>query len=941
MSFTAVATHNRQRFVEALLPGSVALITAPETSTPYSESAPQSQAVSDNYWLTGLVSSPSSLLLFPDHPEEALREVLFVQKYDKPDAGPGLTPEEAAACTGIATVYWHTELESVFSKMAPLAKHIYLNTRESVRPENADLVQHGPFVWWCLRTFPLHSYQRAAPILAQLRQVKSPAELALLRTAARFSEAGFQRVLAYLHPGATARQLQAELLHDYLQHEGADWAGDTRLVAVGGRLRYRGGYEKSQPGDLVLLTTAASYQQYCAAFTRTLPISGQFTPRQQEVYAAVLRVFQGLRLHIRAGQTPHEIQDYGNGLLIQELLALGLFTLQELDQQGAAGYLQQYSRLHFATAPGSETEDAHNQYAQLPAGAVVPCELGIRVPAEGLDLRIGSTLVIEEGPVEDLTATIPAEPTEWEALLKGLEPPIAAAQGVSVATSPEVLAAAEVPAGSRPLAMGRRGADRPRASFWQHAHWLLLLPLLLDLGYSYVQHLNLPHDGDMVSILIPRAGYQMVLDNPLALPALLKGERYANPNRYFAHQAMFTYMRNMPLLLQSGVDAIYSVYMANAIAKVFFQALLIVLLAYYASERIAAKSKYFLIAALIITPFFQTAGYNDQMGIIDRSITYTFFYAFPLGLLLLYFLPIYKQLFSRNKKQISRLWHFVLPVLSIVLALNGPLMPAVAGLMSAGVLLYCIRHYIKSRPYITLGQQLQLAYVALPKGVFFQLVFLALCCAYSLYIGTFNAENVDTFKLGELYSKLFDGLWYELGQHAGFPVLLLSVLINLIILNKLPKDDSQRKVVTTIKWLLILSVIYIALLPFGGYRSYRPFIIRRDTIMPVTLALVYLFGTSSLYLLFNKKYAYRGVYLLGIIGIIAFYSLNDLSNLREDNREVAAQRIIASSPDKIVHLEDDCSIMNWGTITDYNYSVEQAKMMKFWNITKEEKLFYH
>ncbi|GAB3305664.1 aminopeptidase P N-terminal domain-containing protein [Hymenobacter tenuis] len=941
MSFTAVATHNRQRFVDALLPGSLALITAPEMPALHTESLTRFRIVSDSYWLTGLVAPQSSLLLFPDHPEEALREVLFMQKPEKQDAGPGLTPEEVVACTGIATVRWHTELESVFGELAPLAKHIYLNIQEGVRPENADMVQHGPFVWWCLRTFPLHSYQRATPVLAQLRQLQSPAELALLRTAAHFSEAGFQRILAYLYPGVTARQIQAELLHEYLQHDGADWTGETRLVAAGadGPLRYRTAHEKSQPGDLVQLITAASYQQYYAAFTRTLPISGQFTPRQQDVYAAVLHVYQSLRLYIRAGQTPHEIQAYSNGLLIQELLTLGLFTLQELDQEGDASYLQQYSLFHLVPAMETESGDAHNRYSGLPAGAVMRCELGIRVPAESLDLRIGSTLVIGEGPVEDLTAVIPVEPEEWEALLSGLEQPSGEAVGASSDASMGAVAATVPTNPPRPAT--KRVAHRPRAKFWQYAHWLLLLPLLLDLGYSYVQHLNLPHDGDMVFLLTPRLGYQKVLDNPLALPVLLKGERYANPNRYFAHQAMFTYMRNMPLLLQSGVNAIYSVYMATAIAKLFFQALLLVLLAYYASERIGAKSKYFLIAALLVTPFFQTAGYHAQIGIIDRSITYTFFYAFPLGIFLLYFLPIYRQLFSRDKKPITKTWHILLPCLAIVLALNGPLIPAVAGLMSAGVVIYCIRHYLKSRPYITLGQQIQLAYGALPKGVFFQLVFLALCCAYSLYIGTFNAENVDTFTLSELYSKLFDGLWYELGQQAGFPVLLLSVLINLSILNRLPKDEGQQKMITAIKWLLVLSVIYIALLPFGGYRAYREFLIRRDTIMPVTLALVYLFSTSALYLLFNKRYNYRGVYLLGVIGIIAFYSLNDLSNLREDNREVAAQRIIASSPDKIVHLEDDCPIMNWGTITDYNHSVEQAKMMKFWNITKEEKLFYH
>lgn len=941
MSFQAVAAHNRQRFVDVLLPGSVALIAAPEIPSLSAESVGTPRLVSDIYWLTGLVSANTSLLLFPDHPEESLREVLFVQQGEGQGAESAGTLEEAAACTGIATVYWHTELERVFGQVAPLATHIYLNTQETLPPATADPIQHGRFVWWCLRTFPLHSYQRAAPLLAQLRQVVSSAEQELLRTSARISAAGFQRLLAYVHPGATARQLQAELVHEYLQHGHTDWAGATRMVAADatGGIRYRPGHEKSQPGDLALLSIAAAYQQYSAAFTRTLPVSGAYAPRQQDVYAAVARVYQGLRLHIRAGQTPHEIEEYGNTLLIQELLALGLFTLQDLATHGDEPYLRQYSTTGFTLGLRSGADADQGKYVPLVPGAVLSCEVGIRIAAESLEVRLGSSLLTTEGPVEDLTSTIPIEASELEKMLSISEgAPATASYRSSAAAGPSPT---ELVTPRRPVASAPGISIKPRKSLWQYAYWLLLLPLLIDLGYSYVQHLNVPHDGDMVALLLPRIFYQPVLDNPLALPVLFKGEHYANPNRYFAHKAFFVYMRNMPLLLQNGVDAIYSVYMASAIAKTFIQAMLILLLSYYASERIAVKAKYFLLAALLITPFFQSAGYNGQIGVIDRSITYVFFYAFPLVLFLIYFLPIYRQVLARNKKPISRAWHVVLPFLAIVMALNGPLMPAVAGLMSASVLLYLVRHYLKSRPYITLGQQIQLAYAALPKGVFFQLAFLAFCCAYSLYIGTFNAENVTTYKLSELYSKLFDGLWYELSLQAGFPVLLLSVIFNLVIITSLPKDADRQKVVTAIKWLLVLSVIYIALLPFGGYREYRPFLVRRDTIMPVTLALMYLFGTSALYLLFNKKYTYRGVYVLAVLGVVAFYSFTDQSNLKEDNREVAAQRIIANSPDKIVHLEDDCSIMNWGTITDYHYSVEQAQMMKFWNITKEEKLFYH
>lgn len=77
------------------------------------------------------------------------------------------------------------------------------------------------------------------------------------------------------------------------------------------------------------------------------------------------------------------------------------------------------------------------------------------------------------------------------------------------------------------------------------------------------------------------------------------------------------------------------------------------------------------------------------------------------------------------------------------------------------------------------------------------------------------------------------------------------------------------------------------------------------------------------------------------MGLTWFYSAHDRSNLLENNCEVEALRTIAQSKEKTVHLEANCSIMNWGTITDPRYSDEQGKMLYYWNITKEEKLFYH
>lgn len=476
--------------------------------------------------------------------------------------------------------------------------------------------------------------------------------------------------------------------------------------------------------------------------------------------------------------------------------------------------------------------------------------------------------------------------------------------------------------------------------FWRNAHWLLLIPLVADLAYSYVEHLNATHDGDVVSIALPRPNIIQTLNDPFGLSALLEGQEYAAPNRYFALKTLYLYMRHMPLFLQHFVDPIYSTYMACAIAKTLIQAGFIVLLAYYISSSYHLNSRNYLLAALLATPFFQTAGYMDQMGIIDYSITYCLFYALPLLLLLIYFLPFHGALFRNPAKPITNAWHVALPLLALVIALNGAIGPAATAVFGAPLLLR-IGYLGYKNPAGLPGGFLQRLWQGPYRGMIGQLGFLLFACAYSLYIGTFNIENVREFTLWQIYEKLWAGIPIEFTYQLGFPVLFFAVLVNLLLLKGSTPTSTTNTILRIALWLFVLGAVYLALLPFGGYRTYRPNIIRRDTLIPITLLLIYLFGVSALYLLHHGPPRFNRLYVPVLLALTALYSFADVADLRANNCEVAALRTIAGSQEPVVHLEADCSVMNWGTITDPNVSGEAAQMLQYWNITREKKLFYH
>ncbi|MBC8084986.1 MAG: hypothetical protein H7Z21_17455, partial [Hymenobacter sp.] len=163
---------------------------------------------------------------------------------------------------------------------------------------------------------------------------------------------------------------------------------------------------------------------------------------------------------------------------------------------------------------------------------------------------------------------------------------------------------------------------------------VLVLYVLLDLGYTFAQAYQLPLEGDLPSIVMgPEC--QQVLHDPFGWAALTRNEVYVAPNRFFAHAAMVSYFKLMPLALQRFLDPISSVYGACALFAVGVQALLLYVLGVYISGTYQLSRRTFWLAVALLVPLFQLAGYNDQMGIIDRAITYTFFYAFPMTLLLL------------------------------------------------------------------------------------------------------------------------------------------------------------------------------------------------------------------------------------------------------------------------------------------------------------------
>ena len=325
----------------------------------------------------------------------------------------------------------------------------------------------------------------------------------------------------------------------------------------------------------------------------------------------------------------------------------------------------------------------------------------------------------------------------------------------------------------------------------KYIYYCLFVLLLADLSYSFLQHYSMPLDGDMAGGIVPAEDVTQILKDPFGFSVLLKNAFYPNPNRYFAHWTFFTYFNHVPLWLQHFTTPIDSVYLASAIAKICIQFSIMTLLAFYVTGRHKILNSNFLIAALLIVPFFQANGYRNYMGIIDPSITYTFFYALPCAILLVFYLPFFFDSVYETKIMKSFAMKIIAFAMTIFIVFNGALNPGVILIIA---LLFVIKSYLQTDPTLFFINRVTHTFKTIPKAHLFFFTFASILSLYALYIGLNNSIFLgETISIGERYTRIPQGILTILTLKIGFPILLTLIGINIFLLRRHTQSIETKK----------------------------------------------------------------------------------------------------------------------------------------------------
>lgn len=353
-------------------------------------------------YLTGITDEPGAMLLLePNHPIKARREILFlrplnpeIEKWD------GLRLEIASALrtkTGIGSIFRHDKFAMLLADAARRTKkltclHPLAHHDKPVSPDLAIFKK-------VQERIPGVVIDERAMLLNELRSVKSKAEVAMIQQAIDITAKGFDVAMRTIRPGMNEFALQEEIEHAY-RSEGSRQLSFGSIVGSGINstvLHYRANDQTIHDGDLVCIDSGCKIAGYSADITRTLPANGKFTKRQREIYDTVLAAEVAAIKATKPGVTIAQV----------DAVARAIIT-----KAGFGDYFIHGIGHHL----GLDTHDA-NPDMPLKVGNVITIEPGIYLPDEKIGVRIEDDVVVTANGCKNLSSAIPKTASDIEAIM--------------------------------------------------------------------------------------------------------------------------------------------------------------------------------------------------------------------------------------------------------------------------------------------------------------------------------------------------------------------------------------------------------------------------------------------------------------------------------------------------------------------------------------------
>jgi len=380
------------------------------------------------YYLTGLNEPNSVLLIFKSQNQFGdiiTNEIIFVQDRDPASevwTGKRLGVDGVKEKLGFEFVKVNKSFSEFVINYRKYEKILITTQHNDIRDDKTDrgdlfsMMKHFNSETDTLTTklnkFKLHD------LMAQLRQVKTPEEILLLRKAIEITCKAEYELMKSLTPGM--KEYQSEAVVQFVFHNhGAEHEGYPSILGGGENsciLHYQTNRKALKSKDLLVSDVGAEYHGYTADVTRTLPVDGKFSIEEAAIYNLVLKAQEAGINKCKPGNKFWDPNDAAVSVITKGLLELGIIKKAEEVRKYFIHATSHYLGL-----------DVHDPglYGSLEAGNVITVEPGIYIP-EGSDcdpkwwnigIRIEDDILITKTGYENLSDCVPRTIEEIERIM--------------------------------------------------------------------------------------------------------------------------------------------------------------------------------------------------------------------------------------------------------------------------------------------------------------------------------------------------------------------------------------------------------------------------------------------------------------------------------------------------------------------------------------------
>lgn len=413
--------NNRNLLSAKLEENSIAIFNANDIMPTNSDGTMPFKQNSDLFWLSGVDQEESVLAIVKNNNQ--VEEMLFLKETNEHIAiweGAKLDKELAQKNSGVEKIYWLNQMDEVLNINIEKANKVYLNKNIHSRSTSEVETRDDRFRKTLTKRHPKKEIVEVAPIMHELRFIKSEIEIELMKHACDITEKGLRRILPIIKPGIMEYQIEAELMHEFLSNRSAGFAYQP-IIGSGVDscvLHYIDNNKMCKDGDVLLMDFGAEYANYASDLTRTVPVNGRFSERQKNVYNAVHRVMKEATNMLRPGTDHKKMQQEVIKIMEEELINLGLFDKEDVKRQDPSKPMYKKYFMHGTShSLGLDVHDVGDTSTPMQPGMVFTCEPGIYIREEGIGIRLENDVLVTSGDPDDLMKNIPIDYQEIESLM--------------------------------------------------------------------------------------------------------------------------------------------------------------------------------------------------------------------------------------------------------------------------------------------------------------------------------------------------------------------------------------------------------------------------------------------------------------------------------------------------------------------------------------------